>query len=187
MNAISTLDNQLYSLAGEDSYLYAPEDMRALFGSLSDGAYRSLLKRAEENGVLLPVCRGLYLHAKSRHHKGDLLFHAAARLRASSFNYISLETALSDAGIISQIPLQWITIMSSGRSSTIRCDPFGTIEFVHTKKAAGDLAVVLVYDRRCRLWRAKPELALHDMRRTGRNLDLIDWEAYHESVREPYL
>ena len=186
MNAISTLDNNLYSLAGEDSYLFTPEDMRALFGNLSDGAYRSLLKRAQVSGVLLPVCRGLYLYAKSRHHKGDLLFHAAARLRAGCFNYISLETALSDAGIISQIPLQWVTIMSSGRSSTIRCGPFGTIEFVHTKKAAVDLAGTLVYDSQCRLWRAKPALALHDMRRTGRNLDLIDWEAYHESVREPY-
>ena len=186
MNAINTLDNQLYSLAGEDTYLYTPEDMRCLFGSLSAGAFRSLLKRAEASGVLKSVCRGLYLYTKSRHHKGDLLFHAAARLRSGCFNYISLETALSDVGIISQIPLQWITIMSSGRSSTICCDPFGTIEFVHTKKAADDFTGALVYDIRCRLWRATPALALRDMRRTGRNLDLIDWEAYHESVREPY-
>jgi len=182
MNAISILDNQLYSLAGEESYLYTPEDMRCLFGSLSAGAFRSLLKRAQAAGVLRSVCRGLYLYTKSRHHTGDLLFHAAARLRCGCFNYISLETALSDAGIISQIPLQWITIMSSGRSSTIRCNSFGTIEFVHTQKAAGDLAGALVYDRRCRLWRATPALALRDMRRAGRNLDLIDWEAYHESV-----
>ncbi len=186
MNAITRLDNQLYSLSGDDAYLYTPEDLRCLTGTLSTGAYRSLLKRAQTAGVVTPVCRGLYLYTKSRHHKGDLLFHAAARLRANCFNYISLETALSDAGIISQIPLQWITIMSSGRSSSICCDPFGTIEFVHTKKAPGDLVKELVYDRRCRLWRATPALALRDLRRVGRNLDLVDWEAYHESVREPY-
>ena len=31
------------------------------------------------------------------------------------FNYISLETALSDEGVISQIPINRITIMSTGR------------------------------------------------------------------------
>ncbi len=182
MNAISTLDEQLYSLAGEDSYLYAPEDMRCLFRNLSDGAFRSLLNRAQAAGVLKKVCRGLYLHTKSRHNMGDILFHSAARIRGDCFNYISLETALSDAGIISQIPMQWITIMSSGRSSTIRCGSFGTIEFVHTKKTAGDIAWELVYDQRCRLWRATPPLSLRDMRRTGRSRDLIDWKAYRESV-----
>ena len=182
MSAISELDSQLYSLQDDESYLYTPDDLRSLSGNLSAGAYRSVLKRAEGAGILKRVCRGLYLYSKSQHHKGDLLFHAAARLRADCFNYISLETALSDAGIISQIPLQWITIMSSGRSSTIRCGQYGTIEFVHTKKAAGDFADALVYDGRCRLWRATPALALRDMRRAGRNLDLIDWEAARESL-----
>lgn len=182
MNAVSTLDSLLFSLENDESYLYTPDDIRSLFESLSEGAYRSLLKRAEEAGILERVCRGLYLYSKSRRHKGDLLFHAAARLRADRFNYISLETALSDAGLISQMPLQWVTIMSSGRSSRIRCGRYGTIEFVHTKKTAGALASHLSYDGRCGLWRASPALALRDMRRASRNLDLVDWEAARESI-----
>jgi len=52
---------------------------------------------------------------------GLVLFHTGARLRASGFNYISLETILSDAGVISQIPMNWITLMSSGRTTTVSC------------------------------------------------------------------
>jgi hypothetical protein len=53
---------------------------------------------------------------------------------ADKFNYISLETVLSDAVVISQIPLNWISIMSSGRSSIISCGEFVTIEYVHTRQ-----------------------------------------------------
>jgi hypothetical protein len=81
MNTARTFDLLLFSLESDESYPYTPDDMRSLFGTLSEGAYRSLLKRAEEAGVLEWVCRGLYLYSKSRHHKGELLFHAVARLR----------------------------------------------------------------------------------------------------------
>jgi hypothetical protein len=114
--------------------------------------------------------------------RGLVLFHAAARLRADTFNYISLETALSDAGVISQIPINWVALMSSGRSSTIRCGAWGTIEFVHTCKGPDDVASQLHYDARCHLWRASVGLAVQDMRATRRNMDLIDWSIVNESV-----
>jgi len=114
--------------------------------------------------------------------KSLLLFHAAARLRADAFSYISLETALSDAGVISQIPINWISLMSSGRSNTIRCGNWGTIEFVHTAKTPDAVASRLHYDSRCHLWRASVDLALQDMRATRRNMDLIDWSAVNEPV-----
>ena len=51
------------------------------------------------------------------HYPSDLvLYHAAARLRADALCYLSLESVLSDAGVISQIPINWITLMTSGRS-----------------------------------------------------------------------
>lgn len=101
-------------------------------------------------------------------------FHAAAKLRAHCFNYLSLETVLSDAGIISQIPMNWITLMSSGRSQTINCREFGHIEFIHTKKKPADVAALLTYDSRCHLWRASADLAIRDMRATGRDTDLME-------------
>lgn len=169
-------------LASPERYLFTPVDMRALVPDISVEAYRALLSRAAKEGKLERVCRGLYLYRPAKPNTGLLLFHVAARLRAQEFNYISLETALSDAGVISQIPLNWITLMSSGRSSRIACGRWGTIEFVHTRQKPQDLADQLDYDERCRLWRAKPGLALRDMKVAKRNLELIDWSAIHESV-----
>jgi hypothetical protein len=113
---------------------------------------------------------------------GLLLYRAAARLRADEFIYISLESALSDAGVISQIPVHWVTLMSSGRSHIMDCGRFGHIEFVHTQRRPETLAEELTYDPRCQLWRASVRLAIKDMRLTRRNTDLIDWEAINESV-----
>lgn len=112
----------------------------------------------------------------------DLLGHVAARLRAGQFNYLSLETVLSEAGVISQIPLSRITLMSSGRSNVISCGKHGDIEFVHTNKKASKLAADLVYDPRYQLWRASVALALQDMKDTRRDTGLVDWEAANESV-----
>jgi hypothetical protein len=97
-------------------------------------------------------------------------------IRADKFNYISLETALSNAGVISQIPMNYISIMSSGRSSIISCGAFGTIEFVHTNQKPNELVHQLIYDKQCGLWRATVALALRDMKATHRQCDLINWD-----------
>ncbi|MDD3935671.1 type IV toxin-antitoxin system AbiEi family antitoxin domain-containing protein [Rhodoferax sp.] len=169
-------------LADAEHYLFAPADLRALLAGLSDAAFKTLLSRATATGLITRVCRGLYLYNRVDYPRGLLLFHAAARLRADTFNYISLETALSDAGVISQIPINRITLMSSGRSNVIGCGILGSIEFVHTRKRPQDVADQLHYDQRCHLWRATVALALLDMRLTRRNMDLIDWSVANESV-----
>ena len=170
----------LEELADSEHYLFALSDLRGALPAMNDGAFKTMLSRAEKRGLLHRVCRGLYLYPKVDYPRGVLLFHAAARLRAAEFNYISLETALSDAGVISQVPINWITLMSSGRGNVVHCGEFGTIEFVHTRKTPETLAGKLTYDRRCRLWRASVAQALRDMRDTRRNTDLIDWQAAHE-------
>lgn len=113
---------------------------------------------------------------------GLLLYRVAARLRAHEFNYISLESVLSDAGVISQIPMNWITLMSSGRSHIIDCGNWGHIEFIHTKKTLAKLEPHLIYDKKCGLWRSSVAMALQDMKFTGRNTDLIDWRVAHELI-----
>lgn len=179
---IKQLSVIIESLASADHCLFTLSDLRAILPAISPGAFKVLISRAEKNGLFKRVCRGLYLYPKVAYQAGLLLFHAAARLRAGAFNYISLETALSDAGVISQLPIDRVTIMSSGRSNVIRCDEWGTIEFVHTAKSPEDLQEQLVYDMRCHLWRASIPLAVRDMKSARRNLDLIDWSAVDESV-----
>ena len=90
------------------------------------------------------------------------------------------QLVLRDVGVISQVPMNWVTLMSSVCSQSIECRNFGTIEFIHTKKRASDLGEQLAYDSRCRLWRASVALAIKDMKATRRSLDLIDWEPARE-------
>ncbi len=182
MQAIRQLTRALSDLASPEHCLFTQTDLRAVLPALTDAALKTLLSRAVTEGHLARVCRGIYLYPRVDHHRGLLLFHAAARLRADGFNYISLETALSDAGVISQIPINRITLMSSGRSNIIGCGSWGAIEFVHTGKRPDEIAGQLRYDARCHLWRATVAQALRDMRDTRRNMDLVDWSVVNEPV-----
>jgi hypothetical protein len=182
MQPIKYLGRMLAGLSSPERYLFALTDLRGLFPEHSEGAFKALLSRSVKDGILRRVCHGLYLFPGVDYDSGHLLYHAAGRLRAHCFNYLSLESVLSDAGIISQVPINWITVMSSGRGQTIDCGEFGHIEFIHTKKKPVDLTGDLTYDSQCRLWRASVALALRDMRLTRRSTDLIDWEAVHEPV-----
>jgi len=169
---IRQLRDTLAALADRDHCLFTVSD---LAGAVPDCRQPPLLlSRAVKAGILHRVCKGVYLYPIRDYPRGNLLFHAASLLRASEFNYISLESALSDAGLISQLPINWITLMSSGRSHIVNCGAFGNIEFVHTARKAGDLAGELTYDATCRLWRASTNLALRDMRATRRSLDLVE-------------
>lgn len=182
MQPVRTLSRSLERLASPEHYLFTPGDLRALLPEASDSAFKTLLSRAVTGGALARVCRGLYLYDRVDYPRGLVLFHAAARLRADTLNYISLETALSDAGVISQLPINWISLVSSGRSNTIRCGSWGTIEFVHTSKRPETVANQLRYDQSRHLWLASVGLAMQDMRATRRNLDLIDWSTVNESI-----
>ncbi len=165
-----------------EHYLFTTNDLRSLFQDLSDNAFKTLLSRAVCSSLIERLCRGLYLYKPAMPHDGLLLFHAAARLRANAFNYISLETVLSDVGIISQIPMNWISIMSSGRSYHSVLRDFGTIEFIHTNQKPTVLAKQLIYDYERGLWRANVALALNDMKATHRNCDLINWDIVNEFI-----
>lgn len=183
MQPMRYLINWLDQNANGEHYLFASQDLRCLLPELSDTSFKTLLSRAAKSGYLTRVCRGLYTYKKAIPPTGLFLFHVAARLRANEFNYISLETVLSDAGVISQIPINLITIMSSGRSNVISCKGFGTIEFIHTSKKPTDVMHELSYDFNCGLWRASVSLALNDMNNARRNTDLIDWKVADELIR----
>lgn len=182
MQPMRRLVDGLKALGSREHYLFTPGDLRSLLPDLSVAAFKTLLSRAVKEGHLARVCRGLYIYPETLPSDGLLLFHVAARLRADTFTYISLETALSDAGVISQIPMNYISLISSGRSNKISCGRWGTIEFVHTTQKPSELMTHLFYDSRCGLWRANSAQALRDMRMARRNLDLIDWSVVDDIV-----
>ena len=182
MQPIKQLSEVLENLADPEHYLFSLRDLSAAIPGQSLAAFKALIGRAEKNGLLRRICRGLYFYPKVEYPAGLILYHAAARLRAHDFNYISLESALSDAGVISQIPMNWIALMSSGRSYIFDCGTFGHIEFIHTKRSPAQVVQQISYDPRCHLWRASVDLALRDMARARRNTDLVDWEVARELI-----
>lgn len=182
MQNIRKLRSLLDELSDENNYLFTVQDFSPAFPDLSYNALKALISRSAKQSVLRRVCTGLYVNPRIPFPRDLLLYHAAGKLRSSFFHYLSLETVLSEAGVISQIPIQWITLMSSGRSYTFDCGSFGTIEFIHTKRRPADVMNGLTYDHRYFLWRANVNLALQDMRYTGRPLDLVDWSVVHELV-----
>lgn len=183
MSHLKKLSDWLERHADSEHYLFTSRDLRAFYPQIADVAYYVFLNRAVKAGYLEKLCRGLYLFKKAMPATGRLLFHAAAKLRANAFSYMSLETVLSEAGVISQIPMNSISIMTTGRSNVIQCATYGRIEFVHTTQKPTDLMEELVYDEHCKLWRASVSLALRDMKATHRSCDLIDWEIANELIR----
>lgn len=176
------LSTALANLADQDHFLFSLTDLSGLFPQLSQKALYALIGRAVNSGTLQRICRGIYLYPVKGYPSGLLLYRVAARLRAHEFNYLSLESVLCDSGVISQVLLNWITVMSSGRSHTIDCGKWGHIEFIHSKKTLESLAPELTYDKRYGLWRASVALALRDMKSARRSLDLVSQEAANELV-----
>jgi predicted transcriptional regulator of viral defense system len=180
MQPLRQLDHTLRSLADRERCVFSSWD---LAGAVPDCEQLAvLLSRATQAGLLRRVCRGIYLYPVRDYPMEHLLFHAAARLRAGEFNYISLETVLSDAGVISQVPMNWISLMTSGRSHVVNCGDYGHIEFVHTAQQPNEVGGELSYDAERHLWRASVRQAWRDMKATRRSLDLVDEEVLHEFV-----
>ena len=154
---------------------------RAIFPQVSNATFRALLSKAAAFKLITRICKGIYLYRPAyTTPDGCLLFHVATLLRADKFNYISLETALSQYSIIPKNNDNWISIMSSGGSNKISCGDFGTIEFIHTKQKPSDIKAHLFYHKERGLWQADVILAIRDMKRIRKNLDLIDWHKVNE-------
>lgn len=182
MQPIRQLMDVVSELASPQACLFTPNDLRSILPDHSATAFNTLLSRAAREGHFTKICRGLYLYEKAKPDRGLVLLRAVSKLRPLALNYLSLETVLSDAGVMSQIPINRIMVMSSGRSSIIDCGSWGSIEFVKTRQLPNDLVGHLVYDSRARCWRASVAQALRDMRATRRNLDLINREIADEFI-----
>lgn len=174
MQPSRTIIRQLRRLANPESYLFTFADFLPLVPDITKAALKVVLHRLVKNGELERVCRGVYLYPFVDYPLNLLIYHAISILRPSRNNYLSFENVLSEAGIISQVPINWISLISTGCSATVSCGKFGTIEFIHTKRSISSSADELSYDKERRLWIASPELAKTDLKRSRpASLDLI--------------
>lgn len=139
-------------------------------------SYTDEQKRRAVDMIEERVAHDAYLYLLSHPNGCDLLGHIAAFLRPGGATYESLESAASQWGFISQIPLGRISCVTTGAEGLVDTR-FGAIEFVHTDD---DLDAVKrgIIDRmpRNRLPIATEERCLHDLVSRKRSLELIDWD-----------
>jgi hypothetical protein len=159
-------------------YVFRRQHLRACFHDESEKTFAEGLARLVADGLIVRAARGVFVNEAAKSRDGWTIERVAIALRPADLSYVSLESALSEYGIISQILIDRITLMTTGREGEFRT-PYGVIEFVHTSRRPSELreATVLV-DRPLRL--ARPDTALRDLRRVGRNLHLVDMAAYDE-------
>lgn len=153
-------------------FVFTRADLAKIFHEDSPRAFKAGLQRLVADGILLRPVRGVYLYALSRSGSSDTIEHIARALRRGEYNYVSLESALSEYGAISQIPVDRLTVMTTGRKGEYPT-PFGTIEFTHTKRGPTDiLAGIRDVGRPLKL--ATPAIAWRDLKRVGRNTHLVN-------------
>ncbi|WP_318372908.1 type IV toxin-antitoxin system AbiEi family antitoxin [Enterobacter sp.] len=156
-------------------YVFTLADLNKIFAEDSPKTLQAGLNRLVKDGLLARPVRGIYVFNFAHSQDSYTIEHIARALRRGEYNYVSLESALSEYGIISQIPIDRLTVMTTGRKGTY-ATPFGTIEFTHTKRQQQDILAGMVQTNRP-LKIATPEYALRDLKRVGRNVHLVNEKA----------
>jgi hypothetical protein len=171
----------------EDDYVYQTywyeilriiQSFKAIRVTNSDGfillqSGQGAVCRHVKNTVIKRVCKGVWLNPLSRYaNNDDRLEELALLLRSDHYNYVSMETVLSQASIISQQMFGYLTVMTSGSSKTIKTT-FGTLEFIHTKRDWIELSRHSIHDGHKLPW-ANIATAYRDLKRSGCNVKMID-------------
>src|SRR3990167_9820716 len=119
-------------------YVFTKHMLAQLFATDHQKAFEEGLRRLVKNGILQRVCRGIYINKNAISFDQFTIERIAQALRPAAYSYVSLESALSEYGVISQIPTERITIMTTGRSGVYHT-PYGTIEMTNTKRSVEDI------------------------------------------------
>ncbi|ALM82205.1 type IV toxin-antitoxin system AbiEi family antitoxin [Bordetella sp. N] len=152
-------------------WAFTATTMKLLFPE-NDRARIKALTSHQDAGIIDRIARGLYVNPRASSLPPDVLSALIPWLRPWDFNYLSLESALSEAGLISQIPSR-LTVMTTGRRQTFKT-PYGTIEFTHTAHTPDQLRDQVGWDSQRELWVATPTRARRDLTKARRNLGLVE-------------
>ncbi|RDU61493.1 type IV toxin-antitoxin system AbiEi family antitoxin [Helicobacter sp. MIT 14-3879] len=131
-----------------------------------------VLSRFVKNGLIERIARNLYANPRAKSRPYYILEHIASTLRHKTTTYLSLESVLSEEGLISQMPNRLIFI-SKNRSQIFRT-PYGIIEFVYTKTKLEDLHKDCYYDKKRGIYIANTQKAISDIYRHNRSIDLYE-------------
>jgi len=161
-------------------WAFTPASFGALFEKGDPNYLKLMMKRLADQGVLTRAARGTYVNPLARSLPSDIRRGLIRFLRPREVSYVSLESKLSEAGAISQIAAA-LTCMTTGASGTFET-PWGIIEFTHTDRDV-DIGNE-VYCGDGGTLEATVRRAARDLRRVGRNVDLIDSETLADAISE---
>ena len=167
------LIQRLAELDRRGVYVLARRDIEKLFPEESTKAMDQSLKRLVADGLLQRVARGLYVNPAASSKNRWIAEEIARALRPGKLSYVSLESILSEYGVISQIPVNRMTVMTTGASGLVET-PYGVIEFTHTKRGAAEIVKHTLLDKGRPLRIATKRAAVRDLLRVGRNANMMD-------------
>lgn len=175
----TTAIQRLSKLDQQGRYVFNQRDLEKIFPEDSKCTLHAGLERLVRQNILERAARGIYLYALSHHKKGpDTLELIAKTLRRGEYNYVSLESALSSYGVISQIPMDRLTVMTTGRKGEYKTQ-YGTIEFTHNKRQVREIIQSFISVNRP-LRMATKQAAWRNQKRVGRNIQLVQKEMLTE-------
>lgn len=162
----------LQSLDQRGVYVLTKGDFAKLFPEEQEKALEKSLQRLVNDGLLERVSKGVYVNPTAHSKKGNVVEDIALALRRACFSYVSMESMLSEYGVISQVPVRRITIMTTGAKG-VYDTPYGTIEFTHTKRRPAEIIKRTTVNKNRPLRVALKEAAVQDLRRAGRNTNMM--------------
>lgn len=176
IHAISVLRN--FDQQGQ--YVFTKHDLKKLFPLDKDKAFTEGLGRLVKDKILIRACRGIYINPSAASFDTYTIEHIAKALRRGEYNYVSLESMLIEYGAISQILIDRLTVMTTGREGEYKT-PYGVIEFTHTKRSTIDIVndIKTIPGRPLRV--ASKLAAWRDLKRVGRNTDMVNKEALNDN------
>ncbi len=167
------LIRKLSELDRRGIHILARRDIEKLFPDEAEKAMEKSLQRMVSDGLLQRVAKGLYLNPAATSKNRWIAEEIAKALRPGCLSYVSLESILSEYGAISQIPMNRMTVMTTGKSGVVST-PYGIIEFTHTKRNAAQIIQRTIHANGRPLRIANQQAAIRDLLRVGRNTNMID-------------
>ena len=173
---------RLDELERRNVFVLSKKDIEKLFPEEDEKAMEKSLQRMVKDGILVKAARGIYVNASAAsRNAGWLVEEVAKALRPGKLCYVSLECMLSEYGVISQIPMSRLTVMTTGASG-LHETPYGIIEFTHTKRSIPEVLDRTLFIKERPLRIAKKQAAVQDLLRIGRNTDMIDYDELEEEL-----
>ena len=160
-----------------NKWVFRITDFYAIFSEESPQNIRISLIRHTKNGIIDKVYKGIYANPRAFSKKltNDSLAYISNYIRDKGLSYLSLETVLSELGLISQMPNR-MTFVSKGRSQTF-FTPYGILEYTHTQRPIKTLHKNCYFDEYRGIWVANPQQAIDDAYAFNRAVGLLEEQA----------